>query len=65
MRVQSEFADVLDTSARRIGELVTPAEMLQAVARGHYPLLSSLLAARATELTEIQPPTPVSSEIAT
>ncbi len=62
-RVRSEFADVLDTPAGRIGELVALAEMLQAVSRGFYPELAPLLAARAAELTGVRPPAPVSSEI--
>ncbi|MFE9427020.1 hypothetical protein ACFYNO_29095 [Kitasatospora sp. NPDC006697] len=62
-RVRTEFADVLDTPAGRIGELAALAEMLQAVARGYYPELAHLLVARAVELTGVQPPIPVSSEI--
>ncbi|WP_344553957.1 hypothetical protein [Kitasatospora saccharophila] len=62
-RIRAEFADVLDTPAGRIGELVALAEMLQAVARGYYPELAPLLVARAAELTGIRPPEPSSSEI--
>ncbi|MCC9309331.1 hypothetical protein LN042_19970 [Kitasatospora sp. RB6PN24] len=62
-RIRTEFADVLDTPAGRIGELAALAEMLQAVARGYYPELAHMLVARAAELTGVQPPIPVSSEI--
>lgn len=62
-RIRTEFADVLDSPAGRIGELIALAEMLQAVARGYYPELAHLLVARAAELTGVQPPIPVSSEI--
>lgn len=55
---------MLDTPAGRIGELIALAEMLQAVRRGYYPELAPLLAARAAELTGVQPPVPDSSEIA-
>ncbi|WP_246213415.1 phosphotransferase [Kitasatospora viridis] len=61
-RIRTEFADVLDTPAGRIGELAALAEMLQAVARGYYSELVHLLAVRAAELTGVQPPIPVSSE---
>ncbi|WP_428318968.1 hypothetical protein [Kitasatospora sp. LaBMicrA B282] len=62
-RIRIEFADVLDTPAGRIGELIALAEMLQAVARGYYPELAPLLVARSAELTGVEPPVPVSSEI--
>ncbi|MDH6145396.1 hypothetical protein P3T35_007451 [Kitasatospora sp. GP30] len=62
-RIRTEFADVLGSPAGRIGERAALAEMLQAVARGYYPELAPLLAARAAELTGVQPPVPASSEI--
>ncbi|MET8697356.1 hypothetical protein ABZW10_00550 [Kitasatospora sp. NPDC004723] len=62
-RIRAEFAPVLDTPTGRIGELVALAEMLQAVARGWYPELAPLLANRAVELTGVQPPVPVKSEV--
>ncbi|WP_370103502.1 hypothetical protein [Streptacidiphilus sp. MAP12-20] len=62
-RIRTEFGHVLDTPAGRIGELVALAEMLQAVQRGYYPELAPLLAARATKLTGVRPPVPISSEI--
>ncbi|MFF0295473.1 hypothetical protein ACFYST_05670 [Kitasatospora sp. NPDC004614] len=62
-RVRAEFAPVLDTPVGRIGELAALAEMLQAVARGWYPELAPHLGARATELTGVKPPAPITSEI--
>jgi hypothetical protein len=62
-RIRAEFSHVLDTPAGRIGELVALTEMLQAVRRGYHPELASLLAARATELTGVQPPVPAKSEV--
>ncbi|WP_404868465.1 hypothetical protein ACI1MP_10375 [Kitasatospora griseola] len=55
-RIRSEFADILDTPAGRVGQLIAIAEMLQAVDRGHYPELAPLLADRARELTGVAPP---------
>lgn len=55
-RLRTEFAHILDTPAGRIGELVALAEMLQAVARGWYPELAPLLAARAAQLTGVPAP---------
>ncbi|WP_457033124.1 hypothetical protein [Kitasatospora sp. P5_F3] len=63
-RIRAEFAPALDTPAGRIGELVALAEMLQAVARGWYPELASLLANHAADLTGIQPPTSASPVLA-
>nr|BEK67480.1 hypothetical protein KPHV_47070 [Kitasatospora purpeofusca] len=50
-RVRTEFAEVLETPAGRVGQLIALAEMLQAVDRGHYPELAPLLAHQAQELT--------------
>ncbi|MER7668158.1 hypothetical protein ABTY61_06790 [Kitasatospora sp. NPDC096128] len=55
-RIRTEFADILDTPAGRIGQLIALAEMLQAVDRGYYPELAPLLADRARELTGVTPP---------
>lgn len=54
-RIRTEFADVLDTPAGRIGEQVALAEMLQAVGRGWYRELAPLLRQCAEELTGILP----------
>ncbi|MEU6211704.1 hypothetical protein ABZ891_17560 [Streptomyces sp. NPDC047023] len=54
-RIRTEFADVLDTPAGRIGEQVALAEMLQAVGRGWYRELAPLLRRRAEEVTGILP----------
>ncbi|MFC9245191.1 hypothetical protein ACFT7S_14555 [Streptomyces sp. NPDC057136] len=62
-RIRSQFANVLDTPAGRIGELAALAEMLQAVARGFYPKLAPLLLARAEELTEVRPPVSAPAEV--
>ncbi|MDH6123657.1 hypothetical protein [Kitasatospora sp. GP82] len=62
-RIRDEFSSILGTPAGRIGELAALAEMLQAVARGWYPELAPLLAERATELTDVQPPVAEHSEI--
>jgi hypothetical protein len=55
-RVRLEFADILDTQAGRIGQLIALAEMLQAVDRGYYPELAPLVADWARELTGIALP---------
>ncbi|MCG6496910.1 hypothetical protein [Kitasatospora sp. A2-31] len=55
-RIRQEFADILDTPAGRVGQLIAIAEMLQAVDRGYYPELAPLLADRARELTGVIPP---------
>ncbi|KOV12357.1 hypothetical protein ADK60_32155 [Streptomyces sp. XY431] len=52
-RVRSEFAEILETPAGRIGQLIALAEMLQAVDRGYYPELAPLLADQAQELTGV------------
>ncbi len=62
-RIHADFAPVLDTPAGRIGELAALAEMLQAVARGWYPELAPFPAARAAELTGVQPPIPARPEV--
>ncbi|MEJ8643293.1 hypothetical protein WKI68_21710 [Streptomyces sp. MS1.HAVA.3] len=54
-RIRTEFADVLDTPAGRIGEQVALAEMLQAVGRDWYRELAPLLRRRAEEVTGILP----------
>ncbi|MFF2747738.1 hypothetical protein ACFVVA_19565 [Kitasatospora sp. NPDC058048] len=55
-RTREEFADILDTPAGRVGQLIALAEMLQAADRGYYPDLTPLLADQARELTGITPP---------
>ncbi|MCG6499243.1 hypothetical protein [Kitasatospora sp. A2-31] len=55
-RIRAEFADILDTPAGRVGQLIAIAEMLQAVDRGYYPELAQLLAERARGLTGVTPP---------
>ncbi|MFF4814518.1 hypothetical protein ACFY2K_08005 [Kitasatospora sp. NPDC001309] len=55
-RIRTEFADILDTPAGHVGQLIAIAEMLQAVDRGYYPELAPLLADRARELTGVTPP---------
>ncbi|WP_034089114.1 hypothetical protein [Streptacidiphilus albus] len=55
-RVLVEFSDILDTPAGRVGQLVALAEMLQAVDRGHYPQLATILADRARDLTGVPLP---------
>ncbi|MFJ9841750.1 hypothetical protein ACIRYZ_15015 [Kitasatospora sp. NPDC101155] len=55
-RIRAEFADILDTPAGRVGQLIALAEMLQAVDRGYYPELAPLLAEQARELTGVTPP---------
>ncbi|MCX4752505.1 hypothetical protein [Kitasatospora purpeofusca] len=55
-RTRTEFADILDTPAGRVGQLIAIAEMLQAVDRGYYPELAPLLADQARELTGVTPP---------
>nr|BFD94023.1 hypothetical protein KitaXyl93_53830 [Kitasatospora sp. Xyl93] len=55
-RIRAEFADILDTPAGRVGQLIALAEMLQAVDRGYYPELAPLLADQARELTGVTPP---------
>ncbi|PWK72053.1 hypothetical protein BCL76_103282 [Streptomyces sp. CG 926] len=55
-RIRTEFADVLDTPAGRIGEQIALAEMLQAVGRGWYVELAPLLRQRAEGLTGVLPP---------
>ncbi|WP_033825818.1 MULTISPECIES: hypothetical protein [unclassified Kitasatospora] len=55
-RIRTEFVDILDTPAGRVGQLIAIAEMLQAVDRGYYPELAPLLADRARELTGVTPP---------
>lgn len=62
-RVRIEFASVLATPAGRIGELCALAEMLQAVARGHYPQLAPRLLDRSEELTGVRPPASSPAEI--
>ncbi|MGW2397157.1 hypothetical protein ACWCYY_11445 [Kitasatospora sp. NPDC001664] len=55
-RIRAEFAEVLDTPAGRVGQLVALAEMLQAVDRGYYPELAPLLADASYSLTGARPP---------
>ncbi|MCX4804956.1 hypothetical protein OG594_25675 [Streptomyces sp. NBC_01214] len=55
-RIRTEFADVLDTPAGRIGEQIALAEMLQAVGRGWYMELAPLLRQRAEEMTGVRLP---------
>ncbi|MFB0631189.1 hypothetical protein [Streptomyces sp. AB3(2024)] len=55
-RIRTEFADVLDTPAGRIGEQIALAEMLQAVDRGWYTDLAPLLRRRAVEMTGVRLP---------
>ncbi|MFJ9446446.1 hypothetical protein ACIRRH_31985 [Kitasatospora sp. NPDC101235] len=55
-RTREEFADIFDTPAGRVGQLIALAEMLQAADRGYYPGLAPLLADQAEELTGIVPP---------
>lgn len=62
-RVRSEFSSVLATPDGRIGELCALAEMLQAVARGHYPQLAPHLLDRSKELTGVRPPLSAPAEI--
>ncbi|MEE1786962.1 hypothetical protein PUR71_29255 [Streptomyces sp. SP17BM10] len=62
-RIRQDFAAVLATPAGRIGELTALAEMLQAVARGWYPLLAGPLADRARELTGVTPPQDAAPEV--
>lgn len=54
-RIRTEFSDVLDTPAGRVGQLIALAEMLQAVDRGYYPELAPLLAEEASRLTGVRP----------
>ncbi|MFI7174630.1 hypothetical protein [Streptomyces spororaveus] len=60
-RVRKEFAEILETPAGRIGELVALAEMLQAVGRGWYQELAPHLRERARELTGLEPPEPATA----
>ncbi|MGA5135147.1 hypothetical protein ACPCTO_35755 [Streptomyces olivoreticuli] len=53
-QILGTFDDVLGTEAGRVGELCALAEMLQAAARGWYPV--EPLAARAQQLTGVRPP---------
>ncbi|WP_247597778.1 hypothetical protein [Streptomyces sp. RKND-216] len=62
-RVRSEFSSVLATPGGRIGELCALAEMLQAVARGHYPQLAPYLLDRSEDLTGVRPPVSAPAEI--
>ncbi|MGX1762312.1 hypothetical protein ACWIG5_36360 [Streptomyces lydicus] len=54
-RIRTEFGDVLNTPAGRVGELCAVAEMLQAVTRGWYTDLAPHLKAHAAALTR-EPP---------
>ncbi|MGW1107084.1 hypothetical protein [Streptomyces sp. NPDC002540] len=65
IRIRTQFADVLDTPAGRIGELAALAEMLQAVTRGFYTELAPHLLARAEELTGVRPPVAAAAEVLT
>ncbi|MEY9846186.1 hypothetical protein ABH940_003271 [Streptacidiphilus sp. BW17] len=55
-RIRQEFADVLESPAGRVGQLIALAEMLQAVDRGYYPELAPLLADCARGLTGVALP---------
>jgi hypothetical protein len=57
-RVRPEFADVLDTPAGRVGELVALGQLLQACSRGVHPHLAPLIARRAEHLTGAPVPAP-------
>ncbi|GFN06676.1 hypothetical protein Smic_52320 [Streptomyces microflavus] len=60
-RIRVEFAHILDTPSGRIGEQIALAEMLQAVGRGWYTELASLLRRRAENLTGVHPPAPTAA----
>ncbi|MEW2485617.1 hypothetical protein [Streptomyces sp. NPDC048411] len=62
-RIRTDFAEVLNTPAGRIGELAALAELLQAVARGFYPELAPRLLDRAEELTGVRPPVSAPAEV--